>query len=347
MWMTGLSAVSALCVAFADFLGTTLALSPAARTATACAIEVVLFAFNYSGVREGRWAAQVTSALKALALLGFVVMAALFAPHDPGTTLSHAPLAAAAPLGFAGIIAAYQLIDGAYAGWDMPTFFTGENENPSRSIPRAMFGGLAVTATLYIAVMGVLLATLGSRGLAATPLPFSLLAARVIGPAAGTAVAAVAMMIVLSCAHANMIAAPRVLYALSEDGLLPPGMGRVNRGGTPTVALAMTAAATLALTMTGSFDLAFDLIATLNAANGIFVYAAFFWLRRREPDLPRPYRAFGYPWLQILPILLAVCTFTLYMRANPTGALYAAALWTLCVPLVIVARRRMGAHVPD
>ena len=340
MWMASIAGIAALCVAFADFLGVVVPMTPIDKVVVAAGMQCFLFAYNYVGIREGRIATQFTSALKALALLAFVIAVLLFAPHIAPAV--HPAAVAVAPLGFAGIVASYQLIEGAYAGWSVPTAFTGENEDPSRTIPHALFGGVAATATLYIAVIAVLLATLGVHGLAATPSPFSLIAGAMWGPAADAIVAGIAMLAVLSCAHSNLIAAPRIIYALTEDQLLPAGLGRVNRGGTPHVALAMTSLASLALTLTGSFDLVFGLIATLNAAVGILVYAAFFALRRNEPDLPRPYRAFGYPWLPAIPLIVAAGSFALFVGAKPIGALYAAVLWALCVPLAMLARRTLA-----
>ena len=174
--------------------------------------------------------------------------------------------AATGAISFVALIGAYQLIDGAFAGWDAPSYFAGENEDAARSVPRALFGGIAVTAGLYIAVVAALLYALGAAGMGATDLPFSVVLAELGGPDNGTIVAGIAMLIVVSCANTNIMAAPRFLYALTEDQLLPRAVSWVNKGGTPYVALVMTAAATFALTLTGSFDLAFGLIATLGAA---------------------------------------------------------------------------------
>ena len=196
-----------------------------------------------------------------------------------------------------------------------------------------------MTGGIYIAVVGALLYALGAAGMGATDLPFSLVLAKLGGPATGTIVAGIAMLIVVSCANTNIMSAPRFLYALTEDGLLPAAVSRVNKGGTPDVALAMTAVATTALTLTGSFDLAFGLIATLAAASFIFCYSAFFVLRWREPELHRPFRAIGYPVLPAISLFIAVASFTLYMSANPFGAVYAVGLWAACIPLAMLARR--------
>jgi APA family basic amino acid/polyamine antiporter len=101
----------------------------------------------------------------------------------------------------------------------------------------------------------------------------------------------------------------------------------------------MTAAAAMAIALTGSFNIAFGLIATLQAAAFILVILSLFVLRRREPGLARPFRAIGYPWLPALVLLLDVALLALFLNANWIGGLYAAILWVICIPFAIIARR--------
>jgi APA family basic amino acid/polyamine antiporter len=135
------------------------------------------------------------------------------------------------------------------------------------------------------------------------------------------------------------MAAPRVLFALGNDRLLPRQFINVNKGGSPTVAYLMTAAGTLALAATGAFALVFGLIATLNAASGALIDLSFFVLRRREPALPRPYRAIGYPVLPLIPLLVDTALIILFTAANYVGGLVALGMALLCIPFAILARR--------
>jgi APA family basic amino acid/polyamine antiporter len=130
-----------------------------------------------------------------------------------------------------------------------------------------------------------------------------------------------------------------VLYALGSDHLLPRIFSNVNAGGSPVAAFLMTAAGTLALAATGAFALVFGLIATLNAASGFLVDISFFVLRFREPELARPYRAFGYPVLALIPPLVDGSLVVLFTTADYVGGLVALGLALLCVPLALLARR--------
>jgi len=175
-WISRLASSAALSVAFADFL---VPLWPGAAHFTAVVSVVMLlamFGLNMIGLREGRAFQQASSLLKALALAAFCVVAFLVARPVPAGGAAALPMA-----GCAGAIAAYQLIIGAYAGWFEPAFFAEENTQPSRNVPRAMFIGLAIAATLYLAINAALLHALGVAGLAHGVLPYATILSRAVG----------------------------------------------------------------------------------------------------------------------------------------------------------------------
>ncbi|MGH6875833.1 MAG: APC family permease, partial [Rhizomicrobium sp.] len=337
MWMQRVASTAALSIAFADFAALLWPALQSATPAIAVGMQIAMFALNVAGLREGRTIQEITSLLKALALLGFCVAAWLIiAPH-------HAAALAAPRIetfaGWAAIIAAYQLIVGAYSGWYEPAFFTEETSNPARTLPRAMVFGLLLTAILYIGINAALLHTLSAAEIARSPLPFATVLAGAGGTFAAGAVAVFAMLSAASCTNAGIMSAPRVLLALSRDRLLPGPFQTVNRGGSPSVATFVTALAAVVLALTGSFKLAFGLIATLQSASFILVICALFVLRRREPQLARPFRAIAYPWAPLLVLGIDVMLFALFLNANWTGGIYAAILWLLCIPFALVARR--------
>ena len=344
MWMQRVASTAALSIAFADFAAL---LWPALRPETAVlavAMQIVMFGMNIAGLREGRAIQEATSLLKTIALLGFCVAACLVAAPR------HIALADASRLvplaNWAAIVAAYQLIVGAYAGWYEPAFFTEETSHPARNLPRAMGLGLLLTAVLYIAINAALLHSLGMAEIAQNPLPFATVLARQAGSFAAAGVAAFAMLSAASCTNAGIMSAPRVLLALSRDRLLPGLFQSVNKGGSPYVATAATAVAAIVVALTGSFNIAFGLIATLQSASFILVILALFVLRRREPKLARPFRAIGYPWAPLLVLGIDAVLFALFLNANWTGGVFAAILWVLCIPFALMARqaRRIWAE---
>lgn len=338
LWMQRTASTAALSIAFAEYLGL---LWPGAQhlvPAIAIALQVVLFGTNYVGLRQGRLIQEVTSLFKALALLGFCILAFLIVMPPASAVARAAPA-----IGWLGMIAAYQLIVGAYSGWFEPTFFAEETRDRGRSLPRVMLTGLFVTATLYLGINAALLHALGAAGTASNPLPFTLVLERIGGALAAGGVAVFALISVSSCMNAGVMSAPRVLFALSRDRLLPSIFQSVNTGGSPVVAIVATAAVAMSIAVTGSFTLAFGMIATLQSAAFILVILSLFVLRRREPELTRPFRAIGYPWLPAAALAIDLSLFALFLNANWRGGLYAVILWLICIPLAIIARRARNA----
>ncbi|HEY5338031.1 MAG TPA: APC family permease, partial [Rhizomicrobium sp.] len=241
--------------------------------------------------------------------------------------------------GWANMILAYQLIRGAYSGWDAPVYFTGENVSPASSIPRALFYGILLTGALYVGVNAALLYALGQGSVAASPLPFMSVLHGFGGAIPSVMFAVTAMITVASCANANIMSAPRVLLALAEDGLLPKSLARINAGGSPAIAFAMTGVGSLGLALSGTFALVFGLIGTLDSLSGVLVDASYFVLRRREPDLPRPFLALWHPVLPALVLISDAVLLVLFASADYVGGAVALGLGLLCIPFALVARR--------
>lgn len=334
-WLANMAGAAAASVSFAEFLPLLVPAAAAHKIAVALSLQIALYAANITGLREGRALQELTSFIKAAMLLVFILVAViLVAPEEPRTALS-------SPVAFkwANIVLAYQLVMGAYAGWNTPLAFAGENEAPEKSIPRALFLGILLTAVLYLGVNWALLHALTPAGVAASPLPFSVILRQIGGGVPAALFALTALITVASCSNACIMTAPRILFALGRDRLLPHGVTRVNAGGSPTVAYLMTAMGTLALAASGTFALVFGLIATLNAASGFLVDIAYWVLRVKEPQLNRPFRAIGYPVLPMIPVLVDGTLVVLFTTADYTGGLVAIGLALMCVPFAYIAHR--------
>jgi APA family basic amino acid/polyamine antiporter len=115
------------------------------------------------------------------------------------------------------------------------------------------------------------------------------------GPAGDLVIRLLVLLAILSGMNACVLMAPRVLLAMSTDGLLPPAFDRVNPGGTPTVAHWTTVGVAAGLIVTGTFNTVLALCAFFFVANYLLSFVSVFALRRKEPDTPRPWRVPGYP----------------------------------------------------
>jgi APA family basic amino acid/polyamine antiporter len=169
--------------------------------------------------------------------------------------------------------------------------------------------------------------------LRSSELPISLALSNIFGPLSIKIVAAAAIVIILTCNNANFMVGSRVLYGLAQQGLFPSAAKRVNSGGTPHIALVLTAAFALLLTLTGKFELMFLIMGALGVLPLIVAEAAIFKLRRAAPNLPRPYRAWGYPWLPALALLIDISLLILFIAADWKSGLSIIAAVAICIPI--------------
>jgi APA family basic amino acid/polyamine antiporter len=335
IWLSKLAGIASTSISFAEFLPLLLPAAGDHKIAVALALQVSLYAANMLGLREGRALQETTSLVKAAMLFVFILVAVVFyVPAEPRTVLS-SPVV----WSWANVVLAFQLIRGAYSGWDAPIYFTGENHSPHASIPRSLLYGVVLIAVIYVGVNAALIQALGVEGMRGSPLPFTTVLRQFGGSVPSALFALTAMITVASCCNANIMSAPRVIMALAVDGLLPRAFANVNKGGSPGNSFLLTAIGSLGLAMSGTFALVFGLIATLDTAGAILVDAAFFRLRWREPDLPRPYRAIGYPVLPAIPLVTDVALLILFARADYVGGAVALGLGLLCIPFAWIARR--------
>jgi APA family basic amino acid/polyamine antiporter len=347
-WLTTIATVAAASVSFAEFLAIPLPSIAPNKIAVAITLQAIIYGTNILGLRQGRIFQETTSLIKAGMLLLFVVISIAVAwVAPPGASVALSP-AASPVIGFTALLTAYQMILGAYSGWSAPTTFSEENKDPARHIPKALVLGLLTIAALYIGINAALVMVLGPQSLAGSSLPFTLVLDRIGGPIPGMVFAVGALIVVASCANAVVMSGSRILFALSRDGLMPPAFRLLNKGGSPDIALLMAAAASFALAATGSFGVVFGLIGIFGTLIEIIVGAALFKLRRSEPALERPFRAWLYPWLPAFLLVIDTSLLVLFARSDRTGVLFAFALAAFCVPFAIVTRRaKLWGHPAD
>jgi APA family basic amino acid/polyamine antiporter len=231
-----------------------------------------------------------------------------------------------------------------YDGWYSPIYLAEESTDPTLTMPRAMIGGTLVVMVLYVLINIAMLRVLPLSVLSASQLPAADAARAVLPQGGAELVTVISLLTVLSLINALLLMMPRVLFAIGRDGMFTPRAAAVSSGGTPRLALAVSSAAGIGLILSGTFEQIVALSAVLFLLNYIAVYTALFVLRRREPDLPRPYRAFGFPfstgivWLGCVLVLLAA------IIEDLQSAVAAALLLIACAPVYawIIRRRRLG-----
>jgi basic amino acid/polyamine antiporter, APA family len=295
------------------------------------------------GIRESDRAQRWTSVMKAIALLVLIVACFSWrALHRvPATTV--APLAIPGGLALlAAMAAALQGVIFAYDGWTGIVYYSGEVVDPGRAIPRALAGGLVATIVLYLLINAAFLAVLPLPGIAASPLAAAGAASVVFGSSGGTVVQIIIAVALPSALVANTLNASRVIFAMSEDRIAPAWCARVNRGGTPDAALMVTALVAALFLLTGTFERLIAICTFLFVASYALSFTSVFVLRRREPDTPRPWRAWGHPWTTGAVLIGSIAFLGATLAADPRGAAIVGGLLVVSYPAFrYITRRRV------
>jgi basic amino acid/polyamine antiporter, APA family len=318
----------------------------AARYATPGAVLIIaaFTALHWVGLRVGSSLTRLISLSIGLMML-MLVVACFFVP-PAGHTTARLPMSAAAlplmSLGMlAALVSAMRSVLLTYDGWYSPIYLAEENTDPERNLPRALISGTVVLIVLYVLINAALLRVLPLSVLASSDLPAAAAAHKVFPHGGGELVTLISLLTVLSLVNATLLMTPRVLLAIGRDGLFTRKATAVSAGGTPRLALAMSSAAGIALLLSGTFEQIIALATILFLLNYISAYAALFVLRRREPDLPRPYRAFGFPFTPAIVLVGSVLALIAAAAEDPRSAVVAGLLLAACAPIyAAIARRR-------
>ncbi|QIL02126.1 amino acid permease [Sphingomonas sinipercae] len=319
-WFISVASAAYILVAVGEY-GLQLAPAfPGGGNAISLCVIVLLFLIHATGLRSGSESQKLLSGAKALAFLSLIVVClvgglSVEATPEPRQAIVQPPSwALLLVLGRSAI-----MVNETFAGWNTPVYLTEENRRPERSIPRALFGGIAIVAAIYVLMNLALLSVLPLEAIAQSKLPLADATALILGDAAGVVVTVLAVVTLMSLCHANLFQAPRILFALSRDGWFHSAASAVTSKGALLPGLAITAGAMIALAMTGTFEELFISIALLGTALDAFTFSAVMRLRKTEPNLPRPYRAKGYPWLPLAVIAYSVVIIAAAAWAEPSS----------------------------
>jgi len=253
-----------------------------------------LTAVNLLGVREGAVVQNAVTGLKILALVGLVAIGLVLPAHAAsGWWVPHPPGSLAAGVGL-GLVAVLWTYD----GWYVLTFSAGEIRRPERNLPRGLVLGVLVVTVLYLGINWVYLRALDPEALARSPRVAEAAAAALLGPGAARAVSVVILLSMFGCLAANVLCCARIYQPMAEDGVFFRALARIDpRHHTPSTSLLAQGILAGVLALSGTYAELYTMVVFAGVLFHAATGAAVFVLRRRRPDLPRPTRAWGYPWL--------------------------------------------------
>jgi APA family basic amino acid/polyamine antiporter len=341
-WLGNVAAVAFLPIAFEEYVISLFVPSFAGVTIVAVAFLLSLTFLNWIGLRAGSRTQELTSFLKAIALFSFVAACfALGGRHNStyaGTATLAAPGSAFALL--VAVVLSFQLILGAYGGWNSVIYFAEEDENPGLNIPRSLHGGVLLVVGIYLLVNLALLYVLPLPQMAASKLAAADAMQVVFGARSGQIVTVLVLLSIVAVLNAALMFTPRTLYALGRDGLFSTKATVVNEGGTPVVALAVTVLVATILISLGTFEKLMAIYAFFAVANNIVLIGALFVLRKRSPDLPRPFRAWAYPFAPLSVLLISIALFVGFIISDTRDSVYALVMLAASYPIYRLIKKK-------
>jgi len=340
-WLGYVGVCAFLGVVFGEYLhrlgiGTSVPIGVLAAT-----LILIIGSIQTLGTRIAGASQELGSAIKAL-IFGAFIVALFFAPRA-------APVASMDPvpaLTAVGVIVAMRAIVGTYLGWNTAAVFCEEVKDPARSIPRAIFSGIALVTLIYVLMNVAFLQVLTPAEMAGSPLVAADAAARVFGPSADTFVTAISLISLLTILNMALMTLPRAIFAMARDRGVT-ALSHVAKNGTPIgAAILMTSASALMATV-GVYEILLAFSVTLTTTVAACINVAAIVLRRREPDLERPYRMPFFPLPALFALLVNGGLLIAFLYEGPAISLQAYALLAVVTVTVLFLTRRTAAQAQD
>ena len=300
----------------------------------------IVAAVNLRGIHRGAVLQNISTAFKvaalgALIVLGFVLGGGVPPVGEVGT---------AAPVTMSPVLLALVAILWAYDGWADLAFVGGEVRDPQRNLPRALVLGTAIVVVLYLGANLVYLHLIPMARMKDAELVAADSAQLLFGAAGVVAVSAAVAVSTFGTLNGSMMTAPRIFYALADDGLFPKVIARVDpKTGAPQAAILLTAVLGMVFVLVRSFSQLADQFVIGIWPFYALAVAAIYVLRRRRPDVQRPYRTWGYPFVPAVFLVASLFLLGNYFVSQPLESAVDIGVLLSGIPVYAWWRR---AHTP-
>jgi APA family basic amino acid/polyamine antiporter len=303
-WLGTVTALGFGAYTFSEYLAILFPLLTSYLVSCSLGILILLWAFHQLGVVLAGKSQEWLSGIKALALLFFIGICAFM---GNGGAISESP---SAPIGlplWSGIMTALLSIFYAFDGWHTAAYFTEENKNPEKTMPKSMFIGVIVVALIYIMINIAILYSLPFSILSQSKLAAADTMTYIFGANMGRWITLFLMVSILGILNTQVMFAPRVIFSMSRDGLFFKKASEINAVGSPSFATHITLALACLFLLVGKEinERLSDIATFFFVASYLSGFAALIKLRIKEPNLHRPFQVWAYPYLPILLVFLS------------------------------------------
>jgi basic amino acid/polyamine antiporter, APA family len=272
---------------------------------TAILCIVLLTAVNYLGVKFGGWVQNIFTFLKVAALAGLILAVFIFG-HRPANAFvplwpTHVNGTLFSAFGVAMVAALW-----AFEGWNNTTYVAAEVRQPQRTIPLALYSGMAIVLAVYLGATVAYAYVMPIADIAHSRLVAADAMRTFMGPAGGAMISFAVLISTFGTTNGMILSGPRVTYAMAQDKTFFKSMGDVHpRFRTPHISLLVQGIWSALLTLSGRFDQLFTYVVFAAWLFYALTCSAVFTLRIKWPNAPRPYKTWGYPWVPLSFIIAA------------------------------------------
>ena len=317
------------------------------------ALIVLLTYINTRGIKEGKLLQTSFTVIKLLSLFGLIIFGFLLAAKseiwnanwaDAWTMTSRDSegeiLGGVAGSAILGAISA-AMVGSIFSSdaWNNVTFIAGEVKNPKRNIGLSLFLGTLIVTIIYVSANLMYISVLPMKEIASAPQDRVAVSAgtAIFGNIGAYVIAVMIMISTFGCNNGLILSGARVYNTMAIDGLFFKSAARINKNGVPEYALWLQCIVASVLCLSGRYGDLLDMISFVVVLFYALTIIGIFILRVKRPDVPRPYKAFGYPILPIIYIIMAVAFCLLLIIFKPVYAGWGLAIVLAGIPLYYIA----------
>lgn len=320
--------------------GTGINLSLSAGKLVAVSVILLPTVINIIGTGFGKIVQNIFSVVKIATLLAIIILGFTI---GKGSAIDFSVNPSALSFGqiVTGFGVALMAVFYTFDGWNNINFVAGEIKNPGKNIPRTLILGTLTITVLYLLINYIYLYALPINELSGTIRVAEKATTILFGGTTAAIISAAVIISTFGSINGSIITGPRIMYAMARDGLFLKGAGKVHpRFKTPAISIAIQGVLAIVLAFSGTFEQLLTWIMFVSLIFWIFAAASVFTLRKKFPDLSRPYKTWGYPYVPILFILASCLIVVNTLIEKPLESIAGLAFTVLGIPAYYYWKRK-------
>ncbi|RFS15492.1 APC family permease [Emticicia sp. C21] len=340
-WMGTVAALGFGAYTMSEFIALMLPDTESVVRYMAIGILILLMSFHWLGTKSAGRSQEILSFLKAIGLFAFVIICFVYGGEVKTAELVATTERVSKPALLTGLIVSLQSVFYTFDGWHTAAYFSEESTDPAKNLPKSMISGVLVIIAIYLLVNLAILYIMPMDMLATSKLAASDAIKLIFGEKSAMVVTFFLTLSIFGILNAQIMFSPRVIYSMSRDGLFFKAAQKVNSGGTPAIAMPLTGICSILLILSGkdTCEKLSDIAVFFFVLCYIAGFASLIMLRRKEPELPRPYKVFGYPFIPWLLIVISLLFLigAVYQDIKSSG--YALIFLIISYPLYLLTKK--------